>query len=411
MGANAAFPKDYCVNHTFIRQVSRSAVTARWLTVTAVALAAFIVMAVPGAAGRAAAAQAPLPPLNTQALAQAIAGLPSSQQSAAVVTVTGASGSWSGSSGLADLATGDPATAADEVRIGSISKTFIATVVLQLVAQQRISLDRPVQQYLPGLLRQDDPPITIAELLNHTSGLGPADGTVNTGDAQWFLANRLGTYTTGQLLGPVLQQPLIFPPGTRQQYNGVNYIVLAMVIEKVTGHGYAQEIERRILRPLGLDHTYIPATSPVIPGPYLHGYYQQGAGEPLADISGQSPTLFGAQGAMISTTGDLDQFITALFRGRLLPPAELDDMFTIPAAASGTIRYGMGLLAYTLTNGVTVWGHTGETPGYASGVFATRDLARTLAYAITPVGPASGSQVLAAELGIAEAAYNPPASG
>ena len=71
----------------------------------------------------------------------------------------------------------------------------------------------------------------------------------------------------------------------------------------------------------------------------------------------------------------------------------------------------MGLLAYTLTNGVTVWGHTGETPGYASGVFATRDLARTLAYAITPVGPASGSQILAAELGIAEAAYNPPASG
>ena len=69
----------------------------------------------------------------------------------------------------------------------------------------------------------------------------------------------------------------------------------------------------------------------------------------------------------------------------------------------------MGLLAYTFPDGVTVWGHTGETPGYASGVFATRDLARTLAYAITPVGPASGSQVLAAELRIAQAAYDPPA--
>lgn len=398
------------MNLTLIRQVPRRAVIARWLAVTAVGFTAvaFVVMAVPGAAGPAAAAQPPLPPLNTQALAQAIAGLPSSQQAAAVVTVTGRSGSWSGTSGLADLATGDPATAAGEVRIGSISKTFIATVVLQLVAQHQISLDQPVQQYLPGLLRQDDPPITIAELLDHTSGLGPADGTVNTGDPQWFLANRLGTYTTGQLLGPVLRQPLIFPPGTRQQYNGVNYIVLAMLIQKVTGHGYALEIERRILRPLGMDHTYIPATNPAMPSPYLHGYYQQGAGEPLTDISGQSPTLFGAQGAMISTTGDLDRFITALFRGRLLPPAELDDMFTIPAAASGTIRYGMGLLAYTLPNGVTLWGHTGETPGYASGVFATRDLARTLVYAITPVGPASGSQVLAAELRIARAAYDPP---
>ncbi|MGH3121285.1 MAG: serine hydrolase domain-containing protein [Trebonia sp.] len=398
------------MSRTLSRQVSRRAVIARWLAVTAAgsAAAAFAVMAVPGTAGTAAAAQSPLPPLNSQALAQAIAGLPSSQQAAAVVKVTGRSGSWSGASGLADLASGGPAAAADETRVGSISKTFIATVVLQLAAQHRVSLDQPVQQYLPGLLRPNDPPVTTAELLDHTSGLGPADGTVNTGDPQWFLANRLGTYTAGQLLGPVLQQPLVFPPGTRQQYNGVNYIVLAMLIQKVTGHGYAQEIEQRILRPLGLDHTYIPAASPAMPGPYLHGYYQQGAGQPLADISAQSPTLFGAQGAMISTVGDLDQFITALFRGRLLPSSELNDMFTIPAAASGTIRYGMGLLAYTLPNGVTVWGHTGETPGYASGVFATRNLARALAYAITPVGPASGSQVLAAELRIAQAAYDPP---
>jgi D-alanyl-D-alanine carboxypeptidase len=400
------------MNLTLIGQAAQKAVISRWLAVTAVAFTAVavVVMAVPGAAGPAAAAESPLPPLNTQALAQAIAGLPSSRQAAAVVAVTGRSGSWSGASGLADLTTGDLAAADDEVRIGSISKTFIATVVLQLAAQHRISLEQPVQQYLPGLLRQDDPPITIAELLNHTSGLGPVDGTVNTGDPQWFLANRLGTYTTSQLLGPVLQEPLIFLPGTRQQYNGVNYIVLAMLIEKVTGHGYAREIERRILRPLSMNHTYIPATSPAIPSPYLHGYYQQGAGEPLADISGQSPTLFGAQGAMISTTGDLERFITAVFGGRLLPPAELNDMFTIPAAASGAVRYGMGLLAYTLPNGVTVWGHTGETPGYASGVFATRDLARTLAYAITPVGPASGSQVLAAELRIAQATYDPSAT-
>jgi D-alanyl-D-alanine carboxypeptidase len=148
-----------------------------------------------------------------------------------------------------------------------------------------------------------------------------------------------------------------------------------------------------------------------MPRPYLHGYYQQDAGAPPTDISAQSPTLFGAQGAMISTAGDLNRFITALFSGRLLPPAELNDMFTIPAAASGTICYGMGLLAYTLPNGVTLWGHTGETPGYASGVFATRDLARTLAYITTPIGPASGSQVLAMELRIAQAAYNPPFTG
>jgi D-alanyl-D-alanine carboxypeptidase len=368
-------------------------------------------MAIPGT-GRAATGPT-VPPLDVPALAQAIAGLPSSQETAALVAVGGRSGRWHGASGLASLATGAPARPGDEVRIGSISKTFIATVVLQLVAEHRISLGLPVQQYLPGLLRADDPPVTIAELLNHTSGLGPVDGVVETGDPQWFLAHRLATYTTSQLLGPVLQEPLIFPPGTRQQYNGVNYIVLAMLIQQVTGHGYAQEIQQRILLPLGLHHTYVPAASPAMPAPYLHGYDSAGRdpAAPLADISLQSPTLYGAQGAMISTPADLDRFITALFRGRLLPPAQLDDMFTIPAVASGPFRYGMGLVSYTFPNGVTIWGHTGETPGYVTGMLATRDLSRTLAFALTPVEPADPTQVLAAELAIAQAAYDPPPAG
>jgi D-alanyl-D-alanine carboxypeptidase len=372
---------------------------------------AAMAVAVPGT-GRAA-ALAGVPPLNGQALAQAIVGLPSSQDTAALVAVGGRSGHWSGTSGLANLVTSSPALPGDEVRIGSISKTFIATVVLQLVAEHRIGLDQPVQDYLPGLLRAGDPPVTIAELLNHTSGLGPADGIVDTGDPQWFLTNRLGTYTTAQLLGPVLQEPLIFPPGTHQQYNGVNYIVLAMLIQRVTGHGYAQEIQQRILRPLGMHHTYVPATDPAMPAPYLHSYDSQGLapGAPLADISQQSPTLYGAQGAMISTTADLDRFITALFRGKLLPAAELDDMFTIPAVASGPFRYGMGLLSYAFSNGVTVWGHTGETPGYVTGMFATRDLSRTLVFALTPVEPADSTQVLTSELAIAQAAYDPPPVG
>jgi D-alanyl-D-alanine carboxypeptidase len=388
-----------------------SAMTGKAPRALAVAGLAALAIAVPGTS-RAATGPA-VPPLNGQALGQAIAGLPSSYDTAALVTVGGSAGRWAGTSGLADLVAGVPARSGDEVRIGSISKTFIATVVLQLVAEHRISLDQPVQHYLPGLLRADDPPITIAELLNHTSGLGQADGTVNAGDPAWFLANRLGTYSTAELLGSVLQQPLIFAPGTSQQYNGVNYIVLAMLIQRVTGHGYAQEIQQRILGPLGLHRTYVPAASPVMPGPYLHGYDSEGAepGAPLADISQQNPSLYGAQGAMISSTADLERFITALFRGELLPPAQLDDMFTIPAVASGPFRYGMGLLSYTLPNGVTVWGHTGETPGYATGVLATRDLTRTLAFALTPVEPANGNRVLASELAIGQAAFDPPAGG
>ncbi len=399
------------MNTTAIRSSGRRTVPASGLVIAALAV---IAMAIPAAARTATASQPALPPLDTRALAQAIAGLPTSQQTAALVKVTGRSGHWSGASGLADLATGAPARSGEEFRIGSISQTFIATVVLQLAAGHRISLDRPIQHYLPRLLRPGDPPVTIAELLNHTSGLGQADGIVNTGSAEWFLDHRLDTYTVGQLLGPVLQQPLIFTPGTQQRReNGVNYIVLGMLIQKVTGHSYAEEIQQRILDPLGLRHTYVPAASPAMPSPYLHGYDTAGQDQtvPPADISQQSPTLYGAQGDMISTTADLDRFITALFRGRLLPPAQLDDMFTIPAVAAGPYRYGMGLLAYTFPDGVAMWGHNGETPGYASGVFATRDLARTVTFAFTPVEPADGNQVTAAELRISQAAYDPPSPG
>jgi D-alanyl-D-alanine carboxypeptidase len=114
-----------------------------------------------------------VPPLDGQALAQSIAGLPGSQETAALIAVGGRSGRWSGASGLASLAASTPALPGDEVRAGSISKTFIATVVLQLAAGHRISLGQPVQHWLHGLLRDGDPPVTIAELLNHTSGLGP----------------------------------------------------------------------------------------------------------------------------------------------------------------------------------------------------------------------------------------------
>lgn len=232
----------------------------RLLAVAGLAALAAIV-ALPGTSFAAATASA-VPPLNGQALGQAIVGLPSGQETAAVVAVGGSSGHWSGASGLASIAAGTPAGTGGEIRIGSISKTFIATVVLQLVAEHRVSLDEPIQRYLPGLLPAGDPPITVAELLNHTSGLGPADGVVNTGDPAWFLTNRLDGFTTEQLLGSVLQEPLIFAPGSHQQYNGVNYIVLAMLVQHVTGHTYAQEIQPLACSPLATCPAHLSSASP-----------------------------------------------------------------------------------------------------------------------------------------------------
>lgn len=358
----------------------------------------------------AAASGASVPPLDAAALRKAINGLPGSQTTAALAQVTGLAGHWSGAAGTADLAGGRPADADDAFRIGSVSKVFVATVMLQLVAEHRVGLDRPVQDYLPGLLPASDPPITVAELLNHTSGLGRADGVVNSGDPAWFLAHRLDRYTTDQLLGNVLSEPPISAPGSAQQYNGVNYLVLAMLIKKITGHDYAYEIEQRILRPLGLRHTTVPTADPTIHGPHLHGYYPAASGTDLVDISEQSPSLYGAQGDMISTASDLNAFMTALLGGRLLPQAELTDMLTVPSVATGPIVYGMGLLRYTLPDGTVLWGHTGETPGYVSAVFSTRDGSRTIAFAFTPVGQPTSSQILADELSIVSAAYEPSAA-
>jgi D-alanyl-D-alanine carboxypeptidase len=351
---------------------------------------------------RPAPAASSLPPLNTTMLGQATAAVSDSGCAATLVTVTGSAGSWAGTSGVADLATGSPVRGDEEFRIGSVSKVFVATVVMQLVAAGRIALADPIQHYLPGLLPAGDPPVTIAELLNHTSGLGPANGPAASGTATWFLAHRLDTLTTDQLLGTALRQPLLWAPGTHQQYNGVNYVVLGMLITRVTGRSYAAEIQQRILRPLGLTHTFVPLTDPRISGPYLHGYY---ADPKLVDITEQSPTLYDAQGAMISTTGDLTRFLTALLAGDLLPPAELRDMLTVPPVASGPIRYGMGLMSYTFPNGLTVWGHTGETPGYYTAIFTTPDRARVLAYAFTPIGPSDDNQVTALSLRIASTAF------
>jgi D-alanyl-D-alanine carboxypeptidase len=394
----------------------------RWLAPTVLAVAVGMA-AVPGSAG-AQPAQGPtrpsqssttaasaslLPPLDPTALNRVVTGLPAARITGALVRVSGSAGQWSGGAGVADLRTGQRFGPTDRFRIGSVSKTFVATVVLQLVAEHRIALDRPIQSYLPGLLPAADQPVTVAELLNHTSGFGQVNGIVHSGDPQWFLANRLNTFSTAQLLGSVLRQPLLNPPGTHQQYNGVNYLVLGMLIERVTGHGYAQEIQQRILSPLGLRDTSVPSTDPNLPGPHAHGYYQPTSGSGLIDVTEQNPTLYGAQGDMISTTNDLDRFVTALFSGQLLPPAQLTDLFTVPPAATGPIQYSMGLLTTTLPNGVRVWGHTGETPGYASGMLVTRDLARKVVYAFTPIGPGD-NQVLGAVQAILSAADD-PASG
>ncbi|MEU4666576.1 serine hydrolase domain-containing protein [Amycolatopsis sp. NPDC023774] len=321
-----------------------------------------------------------LPPMNPASLAGAIAGLPNDQATGALVQVRGSAGAWSGVSGTADLSTGAPVPANAHFRIGSITKTFTAVVVLQLAAEHRLDLDAPVQRYLPGLLPAGYPRITVAQLLNHTSGLPGVDLPA---DPQWIVENRYTVFTPQQVLATAFRHGLVFAPGTQQQYTNTNYLVAGLLVEKLTHHSYGDEVRDRILRPLGLRETSVPGNDPNLPAPYAHGY--QVVNGQLVDLTRMNQSIPWAAGEMISTTRDLDKFLIALFQGRLVPNPVLQRMFTVPAVTIfGTddpAIYSQGLMTSTV-NGVTVWGKTGSRYGYTNGIWATRDLQRRAVYSI-----------------------------
>ncbi|GHF27032.1 peptidase [Kitasatospora xanthocidica] len=334
-------------------------------------------------------------PLDREALAKTLDALPA-DVTGALVRVGGPGARWRGTSGE-DV----PANA--RFRIGSISKVFTSTVMLQLVAEGRADLDGTVQHYLPGLLPAGYPPVTVRQLLNHTSGL-PGGGGMTAGDGStaWFAAHRTQYFSPEQVVADMLTQPMNFAPGTAQQYNGNNYFVAAMVIEKVSGDTFTDQVRKRITGPLGLHTTYVPdADDLTIRGPHASGYVDVRAADgstDRVDVTEQSPYPW-AEGGMISSAADLERFFDALYRGRLLPPAQQAEVFTVPdlpnshnknceiGPTAGHACYSTaGLLRTVLPNGTEVWGKNGARPGYSSGVFATRDLSRTVVVGLNPTG-------------------------
>ncbi|GLY70922.1 serine hydrolase domain-containing protein [Amycolatopsis taiwanensis] len=359
----------------------------------AVGTAAPAIAAAPGAGVSSSAHGTALPPLDPAAIRQALANRPTADVSGAFVQVTGSAGHFTGASGPGINPDG-------RFRIGSVSKVFTATVMLQLAAEGKVDLNGSVQHYLPGVLPAEFPPIQVGQLLNHTSGL--PDGPVGYGDGtvSWFAAHQFDSWTPQQVVAGIAGAQMSFPPGTAQQYNGLNSFVAGLVIEKVTGHSYAHEVNRRIIGPLGLHDTSVPdaddlrladaAAHPYLVVPDVNG------GSHQVDVTKQSPWPW-AEGGLISSAPDLSRFFNALFRGRLLPPAQQQLLFTVPDVPNHDSSHcetgptptraclSMGLETVEV-NGVVVWGKTGSRPGWTAGVFATRDLARTVVYMINPTG-------------------------
>ncbi|MFE0172772.1 serine hydrolase domain-containing protein [Streptomyces sp. NPDC059002] len=261
--------------------------------------------------------------------------------------------------------TGPALSRADHFRVGSITKTFIATVTLQLAAERRLSLSDPVERHLPGLVRGpgiDGRTLTLRALLTHTSGLYN------------FTADTRGTtpVTPAQAVRTALAHPPT--PKGRWAYSNTNYVVLGMVIEKVTGNSYATEAERRILTPLRLTGTSFPGARTTLPSPHGRAYTGDGR-----DVTRLDPRVAGAAGELVSTLGDLNRFYAALLSGRLLPPSFLRQMLDTRTAHG---RYGMGLYPQKLPCGTTVWGHNGHISGSFVRTAATRDGRRVLTFRV-----------------------------
>ncbi|MEU8776403.1 serine hydrolase domain-containing protein [Streptomyces sp. NPDC048606] len=371
-----------------------------------------------GRAGVAAGASAPAPqpsvvtPPNAAALEKAIAGLGAdhADATAALVRVGGTGGSWRGASGVADVRTGRAAIAEGRFRAGSVTKTFTAAVVLQLVAEGRIRLEGTVQEYLPGLLPASFKPVTVRQLLNYTSGIRPADSPGDTfADAY---AHRFDVEDPRRMIANAVAKGPEFDPGTRQHYLNIDYTVLGVLIEKVTGTSYEKALTARILEPLGLRDTSLPGrTQTRIPGPHNHGY--QAVTSPdgtrkLVDVSVWGSSWEWAAGDLISTTADLERFTKALFGGRVVPARQLEEMFTVPAVPDVTTGapadQTAGLRRFVLADGTVAWGKTGGRHGYNTAIGATRDLSRTLVYSVNSTD-AKGRDMNKVAFGIVSAAF------
>ncbi|MFI9345221.1 serine hydrolase domain-containing protein [Streptomyces sp. NPDC052773] len=290
-------------------------------------------------------------------------------------------GVWKGTSGVADLATRQPRGYGDRFRAGSVTKTLVATVLLQLQAEGKLDLDAPVDHHLPGLVRgngHDGTKITVRQLMNHTSGI--FNFTEDATFAQKvlgidFLESRYDDWTPRQVIALALRNPPQFAPGTSWKYSNTNYLLLGLIIERLTGRPYAEEIERRITRPLGMRATYFPGRDPHVPAPTRH--YSTFTEDPgtTYDVTELNPSWAWAAGEMITNSADLNRFYTALFTGRLLRPAQLDQM-TTTVSTEGNLprqRYGLGLIEYETSCGTKVWGHSGGIHGSSTQAFGTRD--------------------------------------
>ncbi|MFE0776057.1 serine hydrolase domain-containing protein [Streptomyces sp. NPDC058861] len=296
----------------------------------------------------------------------------------AMARFSGPGGVQSRAVGVQDRVKGTPMDVRSRFRIGSVSKTFSAVVLLQLVQEKRLKLDSPVNTYLPGLLPDDR--ITVRHLLTHRSGLADYTDPMFAETVPGFESVRNRVFGYRELVKLSLALPRTTEPGVSYKYSNANFVVVGMLIEKLTGKPVADAYQRRVFKPLGLRDTSYVHPDTRIAGRHVRGYlYPDAAGDPLVDSTEQTASWAQSAGAVISSPADLNAFTEALMSGRLLSPAMMEAMTTAtPTDTTGARSYGLGLRRYDLSCGTRVYGHTGTVQGFYTYAFSTRDGRRSL---------------------------------
>ncbi|MEW2579649.1 serine hydrolase domain-containing protein [Streptomyces syringium] len=287
-----------------------------------------------------------------------------------------------------------------QFRTASTSKTFTAALVLRLVADGRLSLDDTVEKWLPGVVSgngNDGSKITVRDLLQQTSGLFDYvnDPELARAVTEDFDRHRYDTTPAGQWVAVAMRHRPLFTPDHRNprwSYSNTNYLLAGMIAEKAGGLGWREQVENRIIAPLGLRHTSVPGANPFLSGPHAQVYLRTPDGGRL-DVTEHS-LQHTADSGVVSTAADLNTFFRALVTGRLLPKAQLAEMQRTVArtGATGDLAewpeggYGLGLRWTPLSCGGGYWHHEGDGWGSYTRTGVTPDGRRAVAVSVTSAG-------------------------
>jgi len=263
--------------------------------------------------------------------------------------------------GRVDIENELPATKDSVFRIGSITKQFTAAMIMKLVEEGKLSLDDSVQKHVPTFPKKKHP-VTVRNLLNHTSGIR----SYTSQKDRWRKVSRLDL-SHEKLLDVFAKEPLQFAPGTRWHYSNSGYYLLGMIIEKVTGTTYQKHLRRAITAPLGLAHTHFDDSRRIIRN-RARGYDVRDRGTRNADfISMKQPF---AAGGLVSTSGDLRKWAQAFIAGNVVRAATRDQMTTRTVIANEQkVDYGLGFAIGDI-GGRKVIAHSGSINGFSSDIRA-----------------------------------------